>query len=91
MFFILPLEKTCVYFLLATPVLVPALRLSLVSQAGAALHGGLRASDCSDLLPSVGSWAQASVVAADRLSCPAACGIPGPGVKPCPLHWKANS
>ena len=36
--------------------------------------------------------ARASVFAAHRLSCSAACGIfPDQGLNPCPLHWQADS
>ena len=37
-------------------------------------------------------WRTGSVVVAQGLSCPAACGIfPDQGSNPCPLHWQVDS
>ena len=63
-----------------------------------AASGGHSSSWCAGLslsrplsLRSTGSRRAGSVIVAHGPSCSAACGFPGQGSNPCPLHWQADS
>ena len=72
-------------------VFVAAHKLSLVAERGCYSLVAVLGFSWFLLLWSTGSRKRDSVVAADRLTCPRACGILEQGSNPCPLHWQVDS